>query len=138
MFAMGALAIAYVVMRPSLASRVRHLGILEFPAGAALVAAFLWASLARRKPEPAPRWRRHEQIVRPLPDPALTPAVAVLERWIETGEASDEAARVVARAATTDEGEQQALAARLAKDMTLTSSRKKRGSFLNKHLNQGV
>ena len=136
---MGSLAIAYVLARPGLLGRIEHLDILEFPIGALVVAILLWAALARRKPEaPAVPWRKHTQIVRELPDPALRPDVAALERWVESGDDPVAAADVLARAKTHDLVEQERLRAKLADDLSLKASRRKRESLLKEHLEQGV
>ena len=136
---MGSLAIAYVLARPGLIERVAYLDILEFPVGALVVAILLWAALARRKPAtPSVPWRKHAQIVRDLPDPALRPDVAALERWVETGADPVAAADVLARAKTHDAVEQERLRAQLAEDLSLKASRRKRESTLKQHLEQGV
>lgn len=136
---MGSLAIAYVLARPGLRQRIPYLDILEFPVGALVVAILLWAALARRRPEtPVVHWRKHAQIVRELPDPALRPDVAALERWVETGEDPLAAADVLARASTHDLAEQERLRAQLAEDLSLKASRRKRESTLKQHLEQGV
>lgn len=136
---MGSLAIAYVLARPALRGRIEYLDILEFPVGALVVALLLWAALARRRPDAPPVvWRKHEQIVRELPDPALRPDVATLDRWVETGEDPAGAADVLARAHSHDLAEQERLRARLAEELALKASRRKRGSLLKHYLEHGV
>lgn len=137
-FLMGALAIAYVLMRPALAARVEHLAIFEFPVGALLVGLLIWVALKRARPEPPEPFRRHEQVVRQLADPAIAPYVGALERWVQTGEAPEAAAEVIAKARSTDATEQERLRAQLVPDMQVKASRRKRESMLKKHLEQGV
>lgn len=135
---MGSFAIAYVLARPGLVARVPHLPILEFPVGAAIVALLLWAALASRRPRVAPApWRKHAQVVRELPDPALSPDLATLERWVERGEDPAAAADVLARAASTDLREQDRVRAELAEELASRSSRRKREDLLIKHI-EGV
>jgi hypothetical protein len=135
---MGALAIAYVLMRPALSRSVEHLAIFEFPVGALLVGTLVWIALKGRRPEPPEPFRRHQQVVRTLPDPALAPYVGALERWVETGEGPEAAADVIAKAATTDAHEQERLRAQLVPDMQVKASRRKRETLLKKQLEQGV
>jgi hypothetical protein len=135
---LGILGIAYVLGRPALVAAAPWLELVEFPLGAVVVALLVWAALARRRPEAPPvEWRRHEQVVRPLPDPAVRPYVSALERWLETGEDPASAADVLARARTSDLREQERLRTELAKDLSLKASRRKRESQLKKHL-EGV
>lgn len=136
---MGILAVAYVLARPALLGRVQYLDILEFPVGALLIGLLLWAALARRRPERPPiPWRKHAQVVRELPDPALRPDVLALERWLESGEEPGAAADVLARAATHDARELDRLRAEIEREITVKASRRKRESMLKKHLEQGV
>lgn len=140
-FILGAVAIDYVLIRPALLAVVPHLAILEFPVGAALVALLIWLALRRRRaaaPPPAAPWRRHEQVVRPLPDPAERDLAAPLARWLETGEEPERAAAQLARLAGHDRAARDALRARLAKELPLKSSRRKRESVLEHHLDQGA
>lgn len=134
-FLLGVLGVAYVLLRATIVASVPNADILEFPVGAVVVAVLLWAALARRRPEapPAP-WRRHEQVVRPLPDPVLRPYAAALERWAQTGEEPASAADVLARARTTDPREQERLKAQLVEELSVKASRRKRESQLKKHL----
>ncbi|HVM45165.1 MAG TPA: hypothetical protein VM582_04450 [Candidatus Thermoplasmatota archaeon] len=137
-FLMGALAIAYVLARPALRPRIQYLDILEFPAGALLIGVLLWAALAGRpRAPPAPPWRRHEQVVRELPDPALRPDVVALERWLETGEDAAAAADVLARAATYEPARQESLRAQLTEQLAVKASRRKREALLKRHI-EGV
>lgn len=136
---MGVLAIAYVLARPTLRSRIPYLDILEFPIGAAIVAILLWAALARRRPaSELPVWRKHAQVVRELPDPALRPDMATLERWVDSGEGAEAAADVLARARSPDPVEQQLLKMELVDKLTIKASRRKRETMLRQHLEQGV
>lgn len=135
---MGSLAIAYILARPTLATRVPYLAIIEFPVGAAIVALLLWAALARRErvapPEP---WHKHRQVVRALPDPAMERDLAVLERWLGSGDDPRAAADVVARAVSTDPVVQDRTRADLTEQMSIRASRRKRESLLKKHI-EGV
>ena len=133
--ALGIIAIAYVLARPALAARNPYITIWEFPLGALLVTLLLWMALGRRKPEapPAP-WRKHQQVVRPLPDPALAPFVSALDRWVDTGEDPHTAADVLARARTNDARERETLRAQLADQLATKSSRRKRESHLKQYL----
>ena len=115
---LGLLAVGYLLLRDSLMGRIAHLGILEFPVAVLVFGILLYLALRpAAKPVPPPEWRRHEQIVRQMPDPAATSLASIVERYIETGEAPDEAARVLAP--ESHEG----LAATLS---TITSRRKRR------------
>jgi hypothetical protein len=135
---LGILGIGYVFARPALTQAVPNAAILEFPIGAIVVAFLLWAALARGRPDDAPKpWRRHEQVVRALPDPAIRPDALALTRWAETGEDAAGAADVLARARTSDRQERQRLRARLTEDLAIKASRRARESKLRKHL-EGV
>lgn len=136
-FAMGSLVIAYVLARPALAARVPHLTILEFPLGALFVVAILWSALARRRPPRVPSWRKHQQVVRIIPDPALAPYLSAIERWLETGEGHDAAAEVLARAVTNDPLERERVRAKLVTHMQIKASRRKRESLLTEQI-EGV
>jgi len=96
--ALALIGVAWIAVRPFVA--VPHLLLYEFPIGAALVALLVWIAL--RKPKrggPAsPAWRKHEQVVRPLPDPEAARLEAALENWARTGDGVQEAATVVAAA----------------------------------------
>lgn len=133
---MGALGIAYVLARPALAASIPYLAILEFPVGALVLGILLWLALARRtpRPEPQPEWRRHEQVVRALPDPATRAYMEPVEAWLETGERAEEAAVVLAKAATTEPAAQERLRAQLLPQLTLKASRRKRESLLKQYL----
>jgi hypothetical protein len=91
--------VGYLLVRPALARAVPHLGIWEFPAGAALAFALVALSLRRRErrapPEP---WRKHRQVVRALPDPEAERLAAALERWARAGGDPAPALDVLARA----------------------------------------
>lgn len=140
-FILGALAVDYVLIRPALLAVIPHLAIFEFPVGAVLVALLIWAGLRRRqaaKPAPALPWRRHAQVVRPLPDPATRALAAPVERYLETGEEAERVADLLARASASDPAAQAELRARLAKELPLKSSRRKRESVLKHHLDPGA
>lgn len=136
---LGVLGVAYVLIRPSLAARNPYLAIWEFPLGALVVALLLWMALGRRRPETPPvPWRRHEQVVRALPDPALAPLVSALDRWVETGEDPQSAADVLARARTSDPAERETLRAQLASQLAQKSSRRKRESLIRQQMETGA
>lgn len=136
---LGSAGIAYVLARPTLASRIPHLDIWEFPVGAILVTILLWAALAtRRATESHVPWRRHEQVVRDLADPVLAPDVAALERYVRTGDGAADAARIIARARTSDRDEQGRLRAELARSLSSLSSRRKREHALKNELEHGA
>lgn len=135
---MGSLAVAYMLARPGLALRAPHLTILEFPIGALLVGLLLWMALGRRRATPPPVWRRHAQVVRQLPDPALAPYLGALERWLETGAAPEAAADVLAKARTNDPREQELHRARLLAVLDSKASRRKRESLLKKEIQHGA
>ena len=135
---LGVLGVGYVIVRPKVVAAQPWAAFLEFPVAAVVIGVLLWIALRRRKPETPPvPWRKHEQVVRPLPDPALRPYEVALERWMETGEDPASAAAVLARARTPDHREQERLRAELAQEMSVISSRRKRGSLLKSYL-EGV
>src|SRR5687767_2371720 len=100
---MGLLAVADVALRPSLAERIPHLILWEFALGLVLLPFLLWIALRpQRRRRPSEPWRRHEQVVRALPDPVVRGALGPLEAWVERGDAPEAAARVLARATASD------------------------------------
>lgn len=135
---MGSLAVAYVAARERIAARVPYLAIIEFPIGALIFGMLLWAALSRRRPAPPVPWRRHQQIVRPLPDPAIALDLGTLERWLQTGQAPEAAADVVARSVTTDAATSDTLRGEIEQEMSSLASRRKRESYLKKQLRQGA
>jgi hypothetical protein len=124
---LGILAVGDVALRPALSAKVPHLVLWEFALGLAIVPFLLWIALrpqAKRRP-PAP-WRRHEQIVRSLPDPVVRGAADPLEAWVERGDAPEAAAAVLARATASDpEARDAAYAAHLERAKTATTRRKR-------------
>jgi hypothetical protein len=137
---LGALAVGYVLARPSLGGVVPHLAILEFPVGMAVVAALLALALwpdGKRAPPPAP-WRRHEQVVRRLPDPAAAPLVAAVERYLETGEGAEEAADVLAAGMGHDLSQRAGHRQRILAMLSSKGSRRRRESTLNEVLDPGA
>lgn len=138
--ALGAFGVGYVLFRPTLAGIIPHLGIVEFPLGAGIVASLLWSALRRSRDElPAPAvWRRHEQVVRILPDPAMRANLDVLERWVETGENPAAAAVVLAKATTKDAQDEERARDALIPRLSQETSRKRRESFLRDHLEPGA
>lgn len=64
--------------------------------------------------------------------------VDVLERWVESGDAPEAAADVLARAATTDPRERERLRAQLVPTLAATHPRRKRESLLKKRMQPGV
>jgi hypothetical protein len=97
--ALAALTSAYVGARPTLLQSVWRLDILEYPLGLLVAAPLLWLAArpprdARaRKPAPAAPWRKHRQVVVPLPDPETAASEALLRAWLQDGR---EAERVAA------------------------------------------
>ena len=119
---LGVLSVAYVLQRDALFGRAPLLAILEFPIGVAVLALLL--SLALRpaaRPVPPPEWRRHEQIVRQLSDPAEAPIASLIERYIATGEGAGEVAAVL---------DPDAVGA-LGTELSTIHSRRKRESKIN-------
>lgn len=138
---LGALAVGYLLARPALAASVPHLAIIEFPVALVLVGGLLWAALRRpraERPQPAPPWRRHRQVVRALPDPVAAPDADALRAWVAHGEAPAAAADVLARAVTTDPHERERLRAQLEPALAGARSRRKREAILHERLDQGT
>ena len=105
--ALASLAIAaacYLALRPMLAANAPDLRWIEFPI--ALLAAGLVMHAALRVPRarrvPAPQWRRHEQVVRALPDAERVRLAESLDAWTRSGEGADEAIRILALATERD------------------------------------
>lgn len=135
---MGALAIAYVLMRDLIVNTVPYASILEFPVGGIVFGFLLHAALAMGRPPAPPRpWRRHKQIVRPLKDPALKRDMRALEAWLEQGGPPVAAADVIARSRAADEPERQTLAAALSRQMADLSARRFRETFLKEQMREG-
>jgi hypothetical protein len=134
--ALVALVVVDLLLKPALAARVPHLNLWEFAVGIVLVPWLLWLTLrpSRRARKPAPRWRRHEQVVRALPDPILRASSAPLESWIERGDAPEAAAAVLARAATNDPAEREAAYARALAAAQGASSRRQREQVIQNFL----
>lgn len=82
--AAGALSLAFLL----LAAPVLPFGPLlaYWTAILSVSAAVLTASFTRSDDPVAPEHRRHEQTVRPLPDPVLAPLAERIRRFIETGQ----------------------------------------------------
>lgn len=122
-----------------LIARSPHVAIAEYPVGALVVAALIWRALAQPAPEVAPVvWRRHKQIVRPLPDPAMRADLDALDAWVDSGAEPERAADVLARAKTHDPRERERLRAELAQELALTPSRRKRESLLKERIGPGA
>ncbi|MEA3199802.1 MAG: hypothetical protein QOE90_1230 [Thermoplasmata archaeon] len=102
--ALLAVALVYVLLRPILADLVPHLGVVEYPIGAALVAGCVLLALRPRRARapPAAPWRKHAQVVRPLPDPEAQARAAALDDWARTGAQPDRAQRILAQATGED------------------------------------
>jgi hypothetical protein len=131
---LGVLLVGYVLARPALAGMVPHLGIVEYPAGLLLGGLLVYAGLRRPRAErepPAPEWRRHEQVVRPVPDAELARHEAPLRAWVERGEDPSAAAAVLARGQTRDPAEAQRLQTTLTDTLARAASPKARRNLLN-------
>lgn len=134
--ALVALLVYVIAIRPALAAANPMLLLAEFPIALVVAGALLWLALREtREPAAAPPepWSRHEQIVRPIPDPETARLRAALETWVERGERADEAASVLASAAGDDPSQREALRERLAREMAELTSARKRESFLHLH-----
>lgn len=88
----------WLVVRPSVAAAQPFLVFVEFPVALLVLPLVLWWGLRPRRLKKVEPWRKHEQIVRRVPDPALARESAAVRDWIETGKAPDAAERVFARA----------------------------------------
>ena len=134
----GALLVAYIAVRPALATRWPYLHLAEFPIAVLVLGTVLWAALRvprAERPPPAPAWRRHEQKVRSLPDPEAARLQSALGAWIAEGGSVEAAADILARAVGNDTTERDALRERFAQEMRqLKPSRKKRAAFLKTRL----
>lgn len=136
---LGVLAVGYILARPALAERFPDLAIAEFPAGMLVVGALIYSAMRRRTPEaPAAPWRRHEQVVRVLPDPAAERLEGVLERWVESGEGAAEAADVLACATAQHVADRERLRAEIARSLSDLGSRRKREALLERYANKSV
>ena len=133
----GAALVAYLVVRPGLAAQNPHLHLYEFPLAVLAVSLLLWGTLRTPKaarPAPPPEWRRHEQVVRPLPDPEQGRLRAPLDAWLADGSRAAEAADVLARAEGDDDpARRDALRERLAREMGEARSARKRAALLRRH-----
>lgn len=130
---LGVLLVVYVALRPMLAEAVPHLGIVEYPVGLVLGGLLMYAGLRRPREErepPVPAWRRHEQVVRPVPDAELARLEAPLRAWVERGEDPSAAAAVVVRAQTRDPEEAERLQASLTDTFASAASPKARRALL--------
>lgn len=137
--ALGVLAVGYILARPMLAEAFPDIGIAEFPAGMLVVGLLLYGALRQPKPVAPPKpWRRHEQVVRELPDPTAAHLEEVLEGWIETGRGAEAAADVLARATAQHAGEREALRHQIARSLSDQGSRRKREALIERYLNESV
>lgn len=127
----------YVVARPALAAAFPDLTIAEFPAGLLVVGGLLYWAFRRGEPQapPAP-WRRHEQVVRELPDPAAERFEHALDRWVQSGENPDEAADILARATAQHAADRERLRAEIAQSLSEQGSRRKREAILERYANK--
>jgi hypothetical protein len=130
---LGVLLVGYVAARPMLAASLPHLGILEYPVGLVLGGLLVYVGLRRPKAErepPVPEWRRHVQVVRPVPDAERTRHEAPLRAWVERGEDPAAAALVIARARTRDPAEAERLRSTLTETLAGARSPKARRNLL--------
>lgn len=131
---LGVLFVAYVVARPALAEGVPHLGIAEYPLGLLVAGTLVYVALRRpraeREPEP-PVWRRHEQVVRAVPDPEVARLDAPLRAWLDAGERPEEAARVLALSQARDAKAAEALVPALAERLSSAKSPKSRRKLMD-------
>ena len=130
---LGALLVGYVAMRPSLLGSVPHLAILEYPIGLLLGGILVYVGLRRPREErepPVPVWRRHEQVVRPVPDAEVARHEAPLRAWVERGDDPAAAAAVIARAHARDPDEAKRLQADLTGTLAGATSPKARRNLL--------
>lgn len=127
---LGAAAVGYVLVRPTLATSL-WIVLIEFVVAIPIVAIVLWLALRPSRPrhERAPEWRRHEQKIRFLPDPEAERMRAPLEAWVADGVAAEEAAEVLARASGVDAPAR----ARLREEMRAASSKRRRVALLAAH-----
>lgn len=110
-----------------------HLGIVEYPVGLVLGGLLVYAGLRRPQEErepPVPEWRRHVQVVRPVPDAEAARHEAPLRAWVERGEDPAAAARVVARAQARDPSEAERLHPSLTETLAAARSPKARRALL--------
>lgn len=136
---LGILAVGYVLGRPILLAARPDLAIFEFPVGLVVIALLLWLALRRgARPTPPPEWRKHEQVVRQLDDPAAAPLATTIHDYIETGQGADEAARVLAHAVVREPSQREKARARILTTLSSASSRRKRENAIRDQLDQGA
>lgn len=130
---LGVLLVGYVAARPALAANLPHLAIIEYPVGLLLGGLLVYVGLRRPREErepPVPEWRRHEQVVRPVPDAEVARHEAPLRAWLERGEDPAAAARVIARAQARDADEADRLHPSLTDTLAGARSPKARRNLL--------
>lgn len=133
MVALALLAATYMLIRSNLA--FTHVALVEYPIALALVAFLAWRALRRPRPRahayaPAPALRRHEQIVRTLPDPESAALGNALAAWVATGERPEAAADAIARAHAPDAARRDLERARLLPLLQQADSRRSRARLL--------
>lgn len=130
--------VAYLAVRPTLAAATPYLLLIEFPTALVLLA-LVAGLLVRRSRADAPApvaatpWRRHEQVVRALPDPEIKRLRDPLDGWLADGSRLDEASRVVALAASragAGDAHDGALESRVRERMAQARGRRRRESAL--------
>ena len=134
--ALGILAAGYLILRPTL--RVPYLALVEFPVAVVLVAFLLWQAMRRPAPPralpqtfaPVPALRRHEQIVRTLPDPDAARLERTLAEWVETGEGAERVADVLGRAHAPDPARRAAERERILPLLSKADSRRARARLV--------
>ena len=124
---LAALALAWMAVRPQKGNAT----LLEYPIAILLVVLLLWDAARDPRPVPvaAPPLRRHEQVVRDVPDPDARALVAALDAYVATGARAPEAADALARATGGD-------AATILPTLTRATSRRKREALLRQTLGE--
>lgn len=134
--ALGLVVGLWLVARPSVLALWPMGALVEFPIALVVVALLLWlaARPARARERPEAPWRRHEQVVRPLPDPETAPLERALDAWVDGGKDPDRAADVLARALEMDDDRRAAARQRLLQDMGAATNRRKREALVRRVL----
>ena len=133
---LGLLVGTWLIARPVVLARWPMAALLEFPIGLAAVGTLCWlaARPARAREKPEAPWTRHEQVVRPLPDPEAVPLAQAVDAWVETGKEPGPAADVLARALDADETRRQEHRASLLQEMGAANGRRKREAVVRRVL----
>jgi hypothetical protein len=125
-----------MLARPRIASRNADLELVEFPVSLLLIGLVVWKVVKPTPTEPSattPPWRRHEQVVRALPDPESLRLRSTLATWVLHGSQRAEASDILANAATLDEAARARLQARHADAMAAATTAKRRAEYLREH-----